>query len=334
MEPGATPSAGADGLAAVCCEGAGELALFDLATGDRVGSIEVGSHPVHATVHRGRVFVATMGERSITAVDLDGEVTRIETGVLGPSHFAAVGDHLFVPCTAGDALAVIDAAALALEERVGIGAAPHDIVAHDDRVFVGSRDDGTVCVVDADELTAVRAVPLGTDARAQGVAVHPPSKTVLAVDQHNETLCAFACDGTAVEVRRDIGTDPYELMVYEDRVFVPGRGDGTVHQFRLGSSGPASEQLIPETTHAGFERPVEAVSLDGAIWVVDLERPVLQALDGGAIETPAPAIAATEVGDALLLSHYDDDAVSLVDPDAGVIWRSEAPAYPFGAIVV
>ena len=58
-------------VVAVPCEGADALALFALATGDPLGSIPVGSHPVHAATLADRTFVATMGERSVTAVDPD-----------------------------------------------------------------------------------------------------------------------------------------------------------------------------------------------------------------------------------------------------------------------
>ncbi|MFB6352656.1 MAG: hypothetical protein ABEJ92_01070, partial [Halobacteriales archaeon] len=72
------------------------------------GAIPVGGHPVDAVAVDGRVFVATMDERSIDVVDADGSVRTVATGVLGPAHFARVGDRLFVTCTGGDAVAAID----------------------------------------------------------------------------------------------------------------------------------------------------------------------------------------------------------------------------------
>lgn len=87
----------ADRVLAVPCEGDDLLALFALDTGERLGEVPVGSHPVHATTCRGRTVVATMGDRAVTAVDASGEVTQIETGVLGPSHFAAANGSCTSP---------------------------------------------------------------------------------------------------------------------------------------------------------------------------------------------------------------------------------------------
>jgi len=95
--------------------------------GDRLGEVPVGSHPVHATTCRGRTVVATMGERAVTAVDASGEVTQVETGVLGPSHFAGANGELYVSCSAGDALAVVDPESLTLVDRVAVGAEPHEV---------------------------------------------------------------------------------------------------------------------------------------------------------------------------------------------------------------
>jgi len=127
----------ADRVLAVPCEGDDLLALFALDTGERLGEVPVGSHPVHATTCRGRTVVATMGDRAVTAVDASGEVTQIETGVLGPSHFAAANGELYVSCSAGDALAVIDSERLTLVDRVAVGAEPHEVaVAPDgDRLY-------------------------------------------------------------------------------------------------------------------------------------------------------------------------------------------------------
>jgi DNA-binding beta-propeller fold protein YncE len=193
-------------------------------------------------------------------------------------------------------------------------------------VYVGSRGDGVVSVVDARELEEIATVLLGPDARAQGVAVHPESGTVLAVDQRNATVSAFSEGGETVDVRRAVGEDPYELALDGDRVLVPGRGDGTVHEFDLAPERPPDERLVPETVHDGFGTPVEVHAVGDERWVVDLERAVLRSLDGRSIETPAPAIAAARVGDRLLLSHYDDAAVSLVDPAEGVVWRRDPGA--------
>ncbi|WP_144798742.1 YncE family protein [Halorubrum depositum] len=333
----------ADRLVAVPCEGDDALALFALSDGEPLGEVPVGSHPVHATTHRGRTFVATMGERAITAVDPNGAVSRIETGVLGPSHFAAANGELFVSCSAGDALAVVDPESLTLVARIAVGAEPHEVAVSPDesRLYVGSRREGVVDVVDPAARERLGAVDVGDDARVQGVAVGPEGDRGYAVDQAGARVVAFdpgavgGAEGTdepgdpsdaPVLGAAAVGADPYDLVVTDDRVFVPGRGDGVVHEF--------DRDLGLATVHEGFDRPVDLFRIEGEWWVLDAAADRLRSLSGAVVETPAPGLVATRVGDRLVVSHYDDDRVSLVDVAEGTIWTAETGAYPFGSVVV
>ena len=330
-------------VVAVPCEGADALALFALATGDPLGSIPVGSHPVHAATLADRTFVATMGERSVTAVDPDGDVTRVDTGVLGPSHFASANGELYVSCSAGDALAVIDPVDLTLTDRIGVGAEPHELAVGPEgrRLYSGSRRDGVVDVVDTAGRERVGAVDAGPDARVQGVALAPDGYRGYAVDQEGARVVSFAPDelpadgdsegsttgNGAVSGEARVGADPYDLVVTADRVFVPGRGDGTVHEF--------SPDLTLEAVHDGFSRPVDLFEANGRWWVLDAGAPRLRSLDGEVVDTSAPGLAAAPVGGGrFVVSHYDDDRISLVDVADGTVWTADTPAYPFGSVVV
>lgn len=322
-------------LAAVPCAGTNELALLDVPSGEHLGAVPVGDHPVHATVHGGRTFVATMGERSVSVVDRDGSVRRIETGVLGPSHFATVGDELVVSCSAGDAVAVIDPESLALAARIGVGAEPHEVATRGDHALVGSRRDGVVDVVDVPAREVVRSVEIPSrdqdPARVQGVAVGPAGDVAYAVDQRGARVVAFdpEADGDdAILAGAGVGADPYELVATDDRVLVPGRESGTVHGFAPSLASGS------ETVYEGFTTPVDCLPRDGDWWVVDRGEAALRTLAGDSVGTPAPAIHAERVGDRFLLSHYDDALVSLVDPADGVVWETAVPEYPFGAVVI
>lgn len=319
-----------DAITAVPCEGADELVLLDVATGDLLGTIAVGSNPVHATTCAGTTFVATMGDRAVSAVSQDGTVERVETGVLGPSHFAAVDDELFVSCSAGDALAVIDPVNLRLVDRVSVSAEPHEIAVapSDGLLYVGSRRDGTIDVVDSADRTVVTSIPLTQGARVQGVALGSDGDDGYAVDQQRARLVVFRTDpsNATTGVSASVGADPYDLVVAENRVYVPGRADGTVHQFDLG--------LDIVDVHDGFGRPVDVFRLDGSWWVLDAEDAEIRSLDGKSVETVAPGLSATTLNDQVLVSHYDDDIVSLVDPRNGTVWSTEVPSFPFGAVVV
>jgi len=306
-----------------------------------------GMAPDHATTLAEQTFVATMGERAVTAVDGGGEVTRVETGVLGPSHFATAAGELYVSCSAGDALAVIDPSDSTLVERISVGAEPHELAVGPDerRLYSGSRRTGAIDVVDTATHDRVGAVDVGSNARVQGVALGPNGRRGYAVDQRGGRVVAFApsaaangplegsdaehVDGRPGEAWKaaPVGADPYDLVVTADRVFVPGRGDGTVHEF--------SSDLTLEAVHDGFSRPVDLFRASGRWWVLDGETARLRALDGTVVDTPAPGLAAVPVGGGrLVVSHYDDDRLSLVDVNAGTVWTAECPAHPFSAVVV
>jgi DNA-binding beta-propeller fold protein YncE len=123
-----------------------------------------------------------------------------------------------------------------------------------------------------------------------------------------------------------VGADPYDLVVTDDRVFVPGRGDGVVHEF--------DRDLGLMAVHEGFARPVDLFRIDEEWWVLDAAAARLRSLSGAVVETPASGLVASRVGDRLVVSHYDDDRISLVDLADGPVWTVETPAYPFGSVVV
>lgn len=311
-------------LAAIPCQGADVLALVDLDAGVPRGEIPVGGHPVHATVAAGRVFVATMDERSVSVVDLDGGVDTVPTGVLGPSHFALAAGTLFVPCTGGDAVAAIDPRERSLLGRIHAGAEPHEIAVRDGLAYVGSRGDGTVTVFDPATRERLDAIEVAPGARVAGVEAG--ARGVYAVDAAYEIVVRLSAAG--VEASAPVGADPDEVSPVGDRVFVPGRGDDTVREFDPDLS------LVAEHGVAG--EPVAVYRIDGTDWVLHAGSPRLVALSGGAIELPAPGRFLRPFGDGrALVSHYDDAAVSVIDARSrAVVTTVETPANPFGAVVV
>ena len=331
-------------LVAVPCSDDDCVILLDTADGTERGRIGVGDHPVHLAVVGDRTFVATMGDRAVSVV-ADGAVHRVETGVLGPSHFATTDEgDVLVPCTGGDALAIVDPERLALRARVGVGAEPHDVAVREGLAFVGSRADGSVTVVDPAAATVEATHDLAADARIQGVEA--AAEGVYAVDQRHARLFRLTPEG--VEGSVPVGANPYDAVLTDDRVLVAGRDDGTVTAVPRGRAfGAGVDDHGDRHVYDVGGRPNAVVLADGAAWVLDRERAQLQPLGGSTagdpsgrrrIDLPHPtfAAAAAPTDEAVLyVSHYDDAAVSAVDLDAGrVRWTAETPAHPFEPAVV
>jgi hypothetical protein len=314
------------GLFAVACQGANSLALVDT-RGERRGDISVGADPVDVATAANRVFVATMGERSVTVVESGGAVDRVMTGVLGPAHVTRLGERLLVPCTAGDAVAVLDPLEPSLEGRVSTGAEPHDVGVAGELAVAGSRVDGVITVFDPESraVVATYEIPEPETARIQGVDGGGTGR-VYAVDQGNDRLLLLDRDGVCAAAA--VGADPYEASVVGDRVYVPGRSSDTVHEF--------ARDLTDSVVHQTAAGPEGVVSVDGDPWVFHRESSVFCSLDGRAVTLPEPSLAVTSLADGqTLLSHYADDAVSLVDVDAAtVVWTVETPACPVGSVAV
>ncbi len=314
-------------LLAVCCEGADVLALYDLLQGDALGTIPVGSHPVHAMAHESRVFVATMGERSVDIVDTDGTVDRVHTGVLGPSHFAAIGGDVFTPCSAGDQIAVIDGEQFRLETRVPVGDQPHDIATDSQFAYVGCRGAGEVTVISAADRSVAGRVSVG--GRVQGVVVDGPTQTGYAVDQAGKRVVRFTTGhDPRVIAEASLDGTPYEVSLRLDRdsVYVPARDAGIVHEF--------DQDLQHRTVHRGFVTPTEVHRLADREWVIDRDASCLRALDGTQLSTPASALVGRPSEHGVVLSHYDAGMVSLVDPEDGVSWTTQTPDLPFGTVLI
>lgn len=316
-------------LIAVPCSAADAVALYDAADGNDAGRIAVGSHPVHLAAADGRVLVATMDERSVDVV-AEGTVHRVPTDVLGPSHFAVVDDRAFVPCTGGDAVAVLDFDTLELRDRVAVGAEPHDAEVVGDAVYVGGRVDGTVSVIDArtaaERATVSVAERSDSGARVQGLTA--TGDRVYAVDQSNG--CVVLLDETGVVAAAPVGTNPYEAVITDGRVLVAGRDDGTVTAL--------SADLAEVTTHAVGGRPLDVVLANDDAWVVDRENAILRTLAGERVPLPHLGFAAVRDprdSQRVYVSHYDDDALTAVDlADRSVAWTAETPGRPFDPLVV
>lgn len=315
----------ADPLLAVCCQGSDEIRLYELDRGEPCGQIPVGGHPVHVTVDAGHVFVATMDERSVTVIDTDGDINRLEIGVLGPSHFAHSADYLFVTCTGGDVVAAIDPVHPAVHSRIHVGAEPHEIAAHDGTLYVGSRREGVVSRIDATSCEALDEIQIGERARVEDISLAPAPGFGYAVDRAGDRLVRFSLDGRVMgEV--DVPGDPFEVKIVDDRILVPAPNAGTVHEFDL--------SLESRILHEGFEQPVGISELGGIIRVLDRHRPTLVGLDGTEIATSAGALAGLETRSGLVLSHYDDATISCIDPSGTVRWRQQTGNNPLGALVI
>lgn len=311
-------------LAGICCQGSDTVAVVDLETYEHLGSVPVGGHPVDAISAEGRLFVATMDERSVSVIDTDGSVRTITTGVLGPSHFARAGNRLFVSCSGGDAVAAIDPVKLDLIGRVPTGAEPHGIVAHDGLVYVGSRVAGSVTVFEPETLTTVASVAVADGARLQDLEA---DDAVYAIDQAGARVIKFEEDG--VQATAPVGNNPYQLTIDgAGFVYVPGRDDGTVHTYDATLESAMVSDVGPGA--------VAVEPLSGRRWVACSEVAALRSLEGAEVPLPDPAFGLQAIDTTrLLVAHRDDAAVSIVDVDEE---RLEATVsvnrHPLGMVVI
>jgi DNA-binding beta-propeller fold protein YncE len=192
--------------------------------------------------------------------------------------------------------------------------------------FVGSRVDGTVSVVDPVARHLRRTIDLGDGARIQGVDAG--FDAVYAIDQAGGRIASVTESGVASVAT--VGSNPYEATIGEGRLFVPGRDDGTVTVL--------DPELSSQQRHEVGGRPWAVVILNGNPWVLDRERAVLLSLEDGTLaDVPAPAFAGavSPESDTLVVTHYDDDRVSLVAPaESETVWTVETPAEPFDPLVI
>jgi DNA-binding beta-propeller fold protein YncE len=222
---------------------------------------------------------------------------------------------------------VIDPDTRELVTRVSVGAEPHDVVAHKERVYVGSRSEGVVSVIDASACEHRADIDVGANARVQGVEVHPATGRGFAVDQRSARVVSFSLDADpGVLGEATVGSDPYDLFVRDDHIYVPGRGAGTVH--RLDTA------LNPEMVNEAFTTPMQVVPHDHREWVVDRGTDSLASVDGAETTLPVPGFKGLSTDEGILLSHYDERLVSFVDPNTGVVWSEPTPANPFGLLVI
>lgn len=313
-------------LVAACCQGADCLSLHAFETGEQAGTVPTGGHPVHLTVAAGNVFVATMDERSVTVVDTDGDVSTVTTGVLGPSHFTAAAGRLFVACTGGDAVAAIDPTAKEHVGRAVVGREPHELATADGRVFAGSRRDGTVSVIDPADVTTERSISVGPDAYVEDLEAAPDGECVYAIDEENGRIGSVTrTDRLATAA---LEGEPAGLEVTADRVFVPEEDRGVVSEF--------DHDLVSVADHDVGREPIAVTTVAGECWIAHRADRTVRTLSGAVLELPYPARAATGVGDShVLVSHYHDGAISLIDAERRVLeWTAETEANPLGVAVI
>lgn len=313
-------------LIATCCQGANRLSLNSFDTGEQIGTVPTGGHPVHLTVAEDNVFVATMDERTVTVVDTDGAVSTIPTGVLGPSHFVTAAGTLFVACTGGDVVAAIDPTALERIGRTSVGREPHELAVADGRVFAGSRRDGTVSVIDPNEITTERSIPVGPDAYVEDVEAAPDGECVYAIDEANGRVASLT--RTDLLATADLDAELTGIDVTDDRVFVLEETRGVVHEF--------DRDLERITEHDVGREPIAATTVAGAHWIGHRDDQTIQTLSGTVLELPYPVRALTSVGTSrILVSHYYDDSITMIDAERRTVdWTAETEANPLGVAVI
>ncbi len=311
-------------LAVICCQGSDSIHLLDIEERTIRGEIKVGRHPVHASELNGNIFIATMDEREITVIKRDGEKDTIPTEVLGPSHFATIHDRLFVSCTGGDQVAVIDPSGLALERTIYVGDGPHELEIIRGDLYVGTRGSGEVVRIDPESMEVKSRFKPEIDSSIQGIdsfkgklyAVNQAHPSVLSIDPEN-----------GVEGFSELGDGLYDLLATPDGVFVPCREENGVYRYN-------HDLESPSFTHTG-DAATDIESMDSVYWVGHRKEDYICSLDRDRIDADWPSYHLYSFNEYLVCCHYSERNVSLINADAGsVVDCFEVGEHPLGVLFI
>lgn len=207
---------------------AGRVVGVDLAAGGAVLAQAAGTTPAGAVLSPDgtRVFAADATSGELLRIDLAGGMQESVAVGGGPAGVAlcAGGARLAVALSHDDAVAVVDAATLAVTATLAAGDQPLAIACAEGFLVVAGYGSSTLSVFDATTLAPLGTAPVGSF--PAGVAIGGGRAWVTSLFDSTVTVVALPAAAPIATV--DVGSAPRGVAVAAGRVFVGNVNDGTL----------------------------------------------------------------------------------------------------------
>ena len=212
---------------------ANTISVVDAYSFEILDTIRTGLNPHEIAVHE-RTGIAFAGNRqedtlSLIAIRTNREVTRIPSP--GAPHGLVLtrrGKILFA--TGEDEIHVFDVAGRRRIASIPVGGSPHmlHVSPDDSRIYTGNMADGTMSVIEIENLTVIATVPVGGS--PEDLAISPDGEEILVGNQADDTLTLIdaATNEILDTLRLPDESAPIRIRYTPDgkTIFIASRRDG------------------------------------------------------------------------------------------------------------
>ena len=239
--------------------GADAVGVIDLASGEIVSEIAVGSAPGEVAAGPDAVWVTNANDNSVSRIDpLSNDVRQTIHVGRGPAGVAVGEGAVWIANGLAGTVSRIDAATNQVVQTITVGNGPSGVAYGEDVVWVTNSADGTVSQIAPDTGRVRRTLPAATGASGIAVGfgrvwiVSPPSGSVVALDPRSGRVLR----------RIGVGVEPNAIATGAGAVWVTNRADDTVS--RIDPRAAAVKNTIP----VGRAPAGIAAARDG-VWVAN-----------------------------------------------------------------
>ncbi len=175
----------------VANQSANTISVVDAYSFEILDTIQTGTNPHEIAVHV-RTGIAFAGNRqedtlSLIAIRTNREVTRIPSPG-GPHGLALTRGGKILFATGQNEVHVFDVAGRRRIASIPVGGSPHMLHVSPDesRVYTGNMADGTMSVIQIENLSVIATVPVGGS--PEDLAISPDGKEIVVGNQADDTL--------------------------------------------------------------------------------------------------------------------------------------------------
>lgn len=206
--------------------------VLDIATQQTVGSIPIAGGPTGITVlpATGRVYVASLGNNTVTAIEGLRAVATISVGS-GPHGLALSpdGSRLYVTHSYSNSVSVINTAANTVETTITVGNNPFGVAVNpvSSQAYVTVLRASNVAVINGSSLSVTGGYP--TQDLPFGLAVSPDGSWLFVVNTNGNSISAIRT-ATGATTIIPVGTGPNAVAFNTDgsRAYVTNGQSNTV----------------------------------------------------------------------------------------------------------